>query len=686
MKLWKLLGVAMTLYLGGSPALAADPQQLAPVLGPQASPAPVPTAVPSSTAPHPATLPVTPAGPHTLDKADVDAWLDGYMPYALHTGDIPGAVVVVVKDGKILTARGFGYADVDKRTPVDPERTLFRPGSVSKLFTWTAVMQLVEAHKIDLDVDVNRYLDFKIPPRDGQPVTMRQLMTHTGGFEETGKGIVFFDRKYAVPLNQYLTRWIPTRIFAPGTTPAYSNWGTALAAYIVQRVSGEVFEDYIDHHIFAPLGMHNATFHQPLPAGLAAQMATGYPKPGQTSPGFEYIGPGPAGEASVSGTDMGRFMIAHLQGGELDGQRILQPATAAMMHDSPLDKVNPMSLILPLSRMELGFFETNLNGREIIGHLGDTEAFHTSLHLFMKDGVGLYASFNSPGKAGAVGGLRSALFQDFADRYFPNIAPADGRVDAQTTAQHAQMMAGNWWASRRWGDGLLSFLPVLGQARVAAGPKGELIIPSILGPNGRSREWVEVAPFVWRDRAGHDRLAAKLVDGKVVRWSYDFASPFEMFDRVPAPQSGVWLLPALYASFAVLLLTALYWPVTALTRRHHATPRTLSPQSNRVRRATLLMAVLTTALLAAWGVAFGVMLSSPDQLAGGLDPVLLMLQALSIIIIVGMVLISGWNLWTVFTSGRHWFRKLGAVLLFLASLLILYVAVEFHLLSLSVHY
>ena len=106
----------------------------------QSSPAPAPTDEAK-------VLPATPAdgavGAHALTKADVDAWLDGYMPYAMATGDIAGAVVTVVKDGEIVTERGFGYADVATRKPVDPKLTLFRPGSVSKLFTWTAVMQLV---------------------------------------------------------------------------------------------------------------------------------------------------------------------------------------------------------------------------------------------------------------------------------------------------------------------------------------------------------------------------------------------------------------------------------------------------------------------------------------------------------------------------------------------------------------
>src|SRR5450432_22375 len=154
----------------------------------------------------------------TLTADDVNAWLDGYMPYALHTGDIAGAVVAVVKDGQIVTERGYGYSDVAKHTPVDPKLTLFRPGSVSKLFTWTAVMQLVEQGKIDLDADVNQYIDFKIPPRDGKPVTMRNLMQHTAGFEEQAKGIIAEEPSTLPPYDALLKVWVPDRIFAPGST------------------------------------------------------------------------------------------------------------------------------------------------------------------------------------------------------------------------------------------------------------------------------------------------------------------------------------------------------------------------------------------------------------------------------------------------------------------------------------
>ena len=621
-----------------------------------------------------------------LNKTDLDVWLDGFLPYALQTGDIPGAVVVVVKDGRVLTARGFGFANTDIRTPVDPERTLFRPGSVSKLVTWTAVMQLVEQKKLDLDRDVNAYLDFNIPPRDGKPVTLRQLMTHTAGFEEATKGIIFYDAPRLQSLGALLKAWVPERIYEAGTTPAYSNYGTALTGYIVERASGERFEDYVDRHIFVPLGMHTASFRQPLPDTLAAQMASGYSKPGQPSPGFEIVGPGPAGAMTASGTDMARFMIAHMQQGELDGNRILSAPTAAAMHDSPLGSVNPMSLIAPLNRMELGFFETNVNGRQVIGHLGDTVAFHTSLHLFMKEGVGFYVSFNSAGKAGASGTLRGALFHNFADRYFPDASSQDGRVDAQTALDHARAMSGNWQNSRRSQSSFFSILGLIGQSKIDVGAKGELVVPALVGPNGRPREWVEIAPYVWRDRNGHDRLAAKVIDSQVVRWSMDFMSPFMVFDRVPVGKSSVWILPALYVSIAILLLTFLSGPAGWFSRRKYNSRLTLNGSALRVYWATLTLSGLTLVILAGWAGLFASMLSNLKNATDSSDPWLWLLQVSGGLVFVAAVLASAWNLRLTWTDGRSLPRKIWSALLVASTLLILYVAVRFGLVAFTVNY
>src|SRR6266567_1311504 len=214
------------------PASAQAPTQLKPTK-------PTAAVLPASAPP---TTPAPAAGAHDLTKADADAWLDGFMPYALRAGNIPGAIVVVVKDGQPLTMRGFGYADAKAQKPVDPELTLFRPGSVSKLFTWTAVMQLVQAGKLNLDKDVNAYLDFNIPPKDGKLITLRNIMTHTAGFTETAKYLIDFGEKKPKPLGQVLSRWVPERIYAPGTMPAYSNYAASVAGYIVERVSGEPFD------------------------------------------------------------------------------------------------------------------------------------------------------------------------------------------------------------------------------------------------------------------------------------------------------------------------------------------------------------------------------------------------------------------------------------------------------------
>src|ERR1700761_4449077 len=325
---------------------------------------------------------------HTLDQADLAAWLDGFVPYAIKGGDIAGGVVTVVKDGEVIFAKGYGYSDLAAHRPVDPERTLFRPGSVSKLFTWTAVMQLVEQGKLDLDRNVNDYLDFRIPDRPEGPITLRHIMTHTAGFEEKIKSLIVEDPKLLAPLANYVRDGIPKRIFPAGSTPAYSNYATALAGYLVQKVSGQTFDDYLDNNIFKPLGMTHASFRQPLPAALAADMSPGYKVASEPAKAYEIVVAGPAGSLAASGVDMAKFMIAHLQDGEFHGTRILQAATAQQMHTSPT------TMIVPLNRMMLGFYEQNYNGHRVISHGGDTEWMHSYLHLFLDDHVGLFMSFN----------------------------------------------------------------------------------------------------------------------------------------------------------------------------------------------------------------------------------------------------------------------------------------------------
>ncbi len=623
--------------------------------------------------------PPTPAASAQLTAEDVNAWLDGFMPYGLASGDVAGAVVVVVRDGQVLTQRGFGYADVARRIPIDPNRTLFRPGSVAKLFTWTAVMQLVEQGRLDLDADVNRYLDFQIPPRNGRPITLRNIMTHTAGFEENAKWVMSYNPDRAQPYATLLRENMPARVYDPGSTPAYSNYATSLAGYIVERVSGEPFSAYIQRHIFAPLAMNHSSFEQPLPPRLRPLMSAGYPRASVDPKPFEIVGPAPAGALSSTGADMARFMIAHLNQGALGDARILRPETAQMMHNTPL------TIVPPLNRMMLGFFETNINNRQVIAHLGDSLAFHTSLHLFMRDNVGLYVSFNSLGREGAAGALRSALFQEFADRYFP--APRDARrVPAATASEHARMMSGIWQNSRRSVTNFLAITGLLGQVKVGPSADGTLSVPIALGLNGAPRQWVEVAPFLWQDQLSHERLAARVVDGRVVRWSIDGISPFMVFDRVPWHQSSAWLLPALYLSLAILLLTALLWPIRALVRRRFGAALALERRELIGYRLARLAALAIVLTLIGWAVVITAMLGSLDNVTSAFDPVIYTIQIISFITFIGGFALILWDAWLVWRGKRRWTAKVWSLALVFAGFITLWIAFFFNLLSLGAHY
>ena len=378
-----------------------------------------------------------------LVKADLEAWLDGYLPAALEQGDVAGAIVMVVEDGRVLLQKGYGYADVEARRAFDPATTLFRPGSVSKLVTWTAVMQLVEQGRIELDRDVNAYLDFKIPPYAGRPVTMRNLMTHTGGFEQSFKDLLLTDPAQVAPLGDYLRSHVPVRIFAPGEIPAYSNFGAALAGYIVQRVSGQPFDDYVEQQVFEPLGIRHASFRQPLSSASRSHLARGYQlASGPPSP-YE-IFPGPAGNAIFTGADMARFMIAHLQDGELEGRRILKAETARLMRDTPLTLVSPA-----VNRMLLGFYESNRNGRRVIGHEGDTRVFHSILRLLPDENVGIFVAVNSAGRDEAGRAIRLDVSDAFIDRYFPRQTPPHARVPEDVARAHAALLVGHYDSSQR---------------------------------------------------------------------------------------------------------------------------------------------------------------------------------------------------------------------------------------------
>ena len=616
---------------------------------------------------------VQPTASPPLTATDVEAWLDGYVPQALRAGDVAGAVVVIVKNGEVLVEKGYGHADVDRRIPVDPKTTLFRWGSTSKLFTWTAVMQLVEQGRIDLDADINRYLDFAIPAYDGKPVTMRNLMTHTAGFEERLTGLIGVESDGVASLGDFVKQYVPARIFPPGGTPAYSNYATALAGYIVARTAGVAFDDYQDQHLFEPLAMANSTFRQPLPARLEANLSKGYPAASLPSRPFEIVGPAPAGALTSTGDDMAHFMIAHLQQGRYGAGRILNPETAEEMHRTALT-------VLPgINRMLLGFYEDNVNGHRVIAHGGDTQWFHSDLHLFIDDGVGLLVSLNSTGKDGAAEGIRNLLFHGFADRYWP-ASVATTAVDAQAAADHARMIAGRYAGSRRPETSFVSLIYMLSQPKVSDNGDGTISVSTATSPSGVPLKWREISPFLWRADVSNDLLAARAADGRVMRLSFGENSAIQMFDRVPWWHSaGVWT-PLLAASLGVLVLTSLAWPISALTRRHHGVVSRLNATDARALRLVRFACVAGAAGFLAW-ILLMLSMTSDLELIAKLQGLVKPLHILSPVVFGAGTALGLWNGWAVLRSRRSWLAKLWAVLIAASLLVLLWAALAFHFIS-----
>jgi CubicO group peptidase (beta-lactamase class C family) len=611
-----------------------------------------------------------------LTATDVNAWLDGFLPYAMARGDIPGAVIVVVKDGQVVAQRGYGYADVAKRKRVDPAATMFRPGSISKLFTWTAVMQQVEQGKLNLDADVNQYLDFKIPPYRGKPVTLRQIMTHTAGFEEQVKDLITTSAKDAVAYDALLKRWVPERVYAPGSTPAYSNYATSLAGYIVQRVSGENFYDYVDRHIFAPLQMSRSTFRQPAPAQFQPLLSKGY-KSGQDEPiGFEIVAPAPAGSLSSTGSDMARFMIAHLN----QGAGILQPRTAQLMHstaNTPIPGLNGMAL---------GFYQHNINGRRVIAHGGDTTAFHSDLHLFLDEGTGLYLSFNSGGKEGTTSSLRQAIFEEFADRYFPAAAPAPGAVaDARAAKTDVETLAGTWGSSRRAYSSFVSIADLLGQTKVSVADDGTLNAPVADALGLRPYKWERIGPMLWRDKNGHALLGAKVENGKATQLSLNTIAPIMVFLPVPWYLNSAWLLPLLYISMGILALTVLLWPTRAIVRKRFGAALALEGRDLKLFRWSRIAAAAILGVLILWLVAVTMMFEDVS-FGGALDAIIITLGVLSLVAFVGGFLLLVWNAVNAWRSRQSWPARLWSIALVIAAATVLHVAFAYKLIGFATNY
>jgi len=348
------------------------------------------------------------AGSMRTDRiAGLPDFVDGILAQQLAQEEVVGAVVAVVADGKPLFSRGYGFADIERGIPVDANQTLFRVASVTKLFTFTALMQLVDAGKVDLDAPVDRYLDFPIPATRAHPILVKHLLDHSAGFEDNEDIAVDGPSKFQ-ELGTWLRTHLPARVREPGAEISYSNYGATLAGYIVQRVCGEAFSSYVDRHVLRPLGMSSSTFSEP----VGPNVAVGYKHvDGRliANPYEYYHNVMPAGGLSSTGEDMMRFMVAELNG----GASILPAAVLKEMWETR--RANAAGL----PGLAAGFLVYKSEAPRIVGHGGDIRDFHSIVMLIPEAKFGLFVSL-STGKVNID--ARTDIQTAIIGRLFPAVA------------------------------------------------------------------------------------------------------------------------------------------------------------------------------------------------------------------------------------------------------------------------
>lgn len=346
------------------------------------------------------------------ELSEMGRFIHEQMDAYVNRNHIPNAVMAIVTANGDTFMKGYGQSSLHNGEPTDPEKHLFRTGSVSKIFAWTAVMQLYERGLVDLDEDINSYLDVDFNHRilykgDKTPITLRHLLNHTAGFEDVLQNLFSFSPQ--PPLREQLLDMVPARIFPPGEVMAYSNWGTSLTGYIVECVTGVSFEDYVEQYIFEPLGMRSSSFRQPLPDDLKKNFVTAYRwVDGSFLEGhFEHMA-APAGGISTTARDMLLFLYAHLNGGENEHGRFMDDATLQTMHTNSFS-YHPLT-----AGVAHGLLEWYKNGQRIIWHGGSSTVFDSGFYLLPESGLGLFFAYSGGSYTG-----HARIMHKFMNAFFP---------------------------------------------------------------------------------------------------------------------------------------------------------------------------------------------------------------------------------------------------------------------------
>jgi CubicO group peptidase (beta-lactamase class C family) len=463
------------------------------------------------------------------DPAEMKAFLDEELGREMEKYHIAGAAVSVVKDGQLFFAKGYGYADLENKIPVDPEQTMLRIGSVGKLFTWTAVMQLVEQGKLDLDEDINDYLDFRIPDTYPQPITLKHLMTHTSGFDDRLLESLVSDADDQVSTREWLISNMPARARPPGDIASYSNYNAMLAGYIVAQVSGQPYDQYIQEHVLNPLGMVHSTAQSPMPPDLRSHASVGYTYEDgdfQAYPNYTAqpaVLPSGAHQASV--TDMARFMIAHLQDGRYSDANI---AEARILNESTMQQMHS-TVYTPDPRLlgtAYGFFDFSDNGQRTIGHSGYIPPMYSLLLLLPDQNLGVFVAYNSEG-GGELTNQHLGFQRAFFDHYYPTPAVESIKPPA-AFAERAGRFEGSYRMTQGSHTTLEKVAGLFGAVEISDTGDGTLL----LATPWFERRFVEVEPLYFRQVGGPFGIVFREDDqGRITHMFTDF-TPMFAFEKL----------------------------------------------------------------------------------------------------------------------------------------------------------
>ena len=567
-----------------------------------------------------------------INRENVAEFVDDFFATKLEEYHVPGAVFIFVKDGNVIYSNGYGYADLEKKKKPDPALTTYRVASNSKLLVATAVMQLYQQGKLDLDTDINSYLDVKlIPGKSYKPVTLRNLLTHTPGFDDINVRMSTLDKQKRLTLEEFIKNRVPDRVYQTGEVTSYSNYGYALAGYIVERVSGQSFSSYVENNIFKPLGMTSSSFV--INNSLKDRLATPYVYMDASYDvlPYDYIYPYPAATLVTTAKDMARFMIMHLDNGRYGSQRILDDKTASFMHRQQFTNHER------LPGMTFGYIEDVVNGIRILTHGGWAAGFKTTQVLIPANNAGYFISANYEYPLGK----QYKIYDDFKNSFFDHFFKGFEKIQkAEQFSTDINVFKGNYRNNRYDRDTIAKLGVLLNDVKVRVLDDTSLKI--------KDKVYTRYGNTLFMEKDGNEKAGFRLEDRGRASFLFMASSPTSGYERLPWYETSGFHMILLAACIILFITSPLFFYI--FYSKNEYAENSLS----RFYKGTYILSSANGILLVLFLAATGLVLLTTVQISlwwetPPLIPFLLVIPLISILC----------TLYMLYVSARMWKKREG---------------------------